>query len=126
MKFKGRIYKVLPERSGVRDNGKEWHIQPFIFEYRENETDRFPDRVVLETFNTDWIACLKEGNQVEIGFSHSTHEYNGRYFNDIGLYSFALLDGKKADKPQQQAAADPAPAAQTAESKKEGDDDLPF
>ena len=57
MKFNGVIQKVLPKRSGVSERtGNEWASQGFIFEYKENATDRLPDRVILETFDTNVMA----------------------------------------------------------------------
>ena len=41
MEFKGRIMKVLPVTSGTSQNGNEWKKQEFIFEYFEQQTDRY-------------------------------------------------------------------------------------
>ena len=67
MKFQGRVKQILPARSGVSQRtGNEWKALPFIFEYYENDTDRFPDSVVLETYDTKVIEGLKEGMEIVV------------------------------------------------------------
>jgi single-stranded DNA-binding protein len=95
---------------------------------------------MLETFNSEIIAQLKEYMKVRIGFGHKTREITRKdgtktIINEVTLYKFELLDGA-AHQP----AAQPAQAAQTAavdnqpaEAQKAADgeqkdknDDLPF
>ena len=131
MKFQGRVKKILPLRSGVSQRtNNEWKALPFIFEYYENDTDRFPDTVVLETYDTNVIDNLKEGMEIVVGFGHRTREYEGRFYNELRVY---LIES--AAKAQQRAAAapqspqvdnQPQPQPQAAESSQNDDDDLPF
>lgn len=129
MEFTGRIMKVLPPKSGVSANGKEWKTQQFIFEYFENPSDRYSDKVVIETFDTDVMAQLEENATVHIGFGHRYEEYNGKYYNRLTMYKFERLDHTTAMKPKPAAEAptngDPSvvvPQPQQEEKK----DDLPF
>lgn len=87
MEIKGRIYKVLETTQGKSRDGKEWSKQEFIFEFFENPTDRYSDKVVLSVMN-DRIReyDLHEGDEVTIGFGHSVREYNGRWYNDLRMY----------------------------------------
>lgn len=130
MKFNGVVQKVLPKRSGVSERtGNEWAIQGFIFEFKENATDRLPDRVLLETFNTDtinsfekWMEKDANGNPViqngtinltrplyvSIGFYHKTKTYTNKQgqtgiMNDISIYDFEWL--KQPETPPQPAQA---------------------
>ena len=133
MEFVGQIKKMLPARSGVSErSGNVWKAQPFIFEYYEHESDRYPDSVVLETFDDNIMAQLEEFAKVKIGFGHRTREYEGKVFNDLRIYKFERLGGA-------QQAAQPANTAQTANSPQPqnnapqgnenqggGSDDLPF
>lgn len=100
MQFQGRIYKLFPVQSGTSQRG-EWTKQDFIFEYFEQPTDRYADRVLLSIMN-DRIKDydLHEGDEVIIGFGHNTREYQGRYFNDVRLYHFEKV--KQVDQQQQQ------------------------
>ena len=143
MEFEGRISKVLPMRSGTSQRtGNQWQTQPFIFEYFENQNDRWSDKVLLETFNAAEIPLIEENAKVRIGFAHSVREWTNQrgeaqMFNEIRMYKFERLDApaeptQAINAPQPAPAADPAPAAQqeaaTAGQKidGEGNDDLPF
>ena len=131
MKFNGVIQKVLPKRSGVSERtGNEWATQGFIFEYKENATDRLPDRVILETFNTNVMAefeklmvlgsdgkpivdnatiSLKRPLYVSIGFYHKTKVYTNKQgqqgiMNDISIYDFEWLKQPQTPPENSQAA----------------------
>lgn len=93
MEFTGRIKQVLAERSGISQRtGNPWKTQAFIFEYFENPSDRYSDTVVLETFDTNVMAILKENLNVRIGFGHHVREYNGNTYNECRMYKFEALD----------------------------------
>lgn len=133
MQFQGRIYKIFPIQSGTSQRG-EWTKQDFIFEYFEQPTDRYADRVLLSVMN-DRIReyDLHEGDECIIGFGHNTREYQGRYFNDVRLYHFEKV--KQVGKTDAQA-AQPTPAmptqtaapqpAQPFPPQQNGEGDLPF
>ena len=132
MKFQGRVKKILPARSGVsQKTGNEWKALPFIFEYYENDTDRFPDSVVLETYDTNVIDNLKEGMEIVVGFGHRTREYEGRWYNELRIYSLESV-ARASQQPaaaseQPQPGSQPQQAPQAAESpQNDADDDLPF
>jgi hypothetical protein len=109
MQFQGRIFKLFPVQSGTSSRG-EWMKQDFIFEYFEQPTDRYADRVLLSVMN-DRIKeyDLHEGDEVIIGFGHNTREYQGRYFNDVRMYHFEKVVRKEAAP----AAAQPQPTENT-------------
>lgn len=98
MEFKGRIMKVLPVTSGTSQNGNEWKKQEFVFEYFEQQTDRYSDKVCLSIMN-DRIAeyDLHENDEVLIGFGHSIREYQGRYFNELRLYKFQKVGAQQPE-----------------------------
>ena len=131
MKFQGRVKKILPIRSGISQRtNNEWKAMPFIFEYFENPTDHYPESVVLETYDTKVIDNLKEGMEIVVGFGHRTREFEGRWYNELRIYSLesvARASQKPAAAPEQpQPGNQPQPASQAAESPKNDDDDLPF
>ena len=132
MKFQGRVKQILPARSGVSQRtGNEWKALPFIFEYYENDTDRFPDSVVLETYDTKVIDNLKEGMEIVVGFGHRTREFEGRWYNELRIYSLesaARASQRPAAAPEQpQPGSGPQSAPQASESpQNDEDDDLPF
>ncbi len=131
MEFTGRIMKLLPRRSGVSERtGKEWAFQPFIFEYFEQDDQRYSDKVLLETMDTSIMENMHEGDEVRIGFGHNVREYDNKYYNNLSIYRFEFLKGLQPDQsatqqPTTQQPETQKPATQQASpSKKE--DDLPF
>ena len=142
MEFTGRIMKVLEPRSGVSEKtGKEWKTQGFIFEYFENPTDRYSDKVYLETFDENIILQLKENLPVRIGFGHHVRELTNQQgrqmvINEIRIYKFEPQVQQQSPQqsnqpaPQQQAQAPfPPQVDQFGNPLNQGgakDDDLPF
>ena len=122
--------KVLPVTSGTSQNGNEWKKQEFVFEYFEQQTDRYSDKVCLSIMN-DRIAeyDLHENDEVLIGFGHSIREYQGRYFIELRLYKFQKLTQAQAEPKTAQGQAQGTQAApNTAQAQaQQGDaDPLPF
>ena len=133
MEFTGRIMKVLPKQEGVSERtGNAWAHQSFVFEYFEDPNQRYSDKVLLQTFDTNVMAQLEENAQVRIGFGHAIRDYirDGKtsYFNEPRMYKFERLDAAEAapqPTPQtEQPAAAPFPPAQPQSDEKK--DDLPF
>lgn len=150
MEFEGRIQRVLPVRSGTSQKG-EWKTLPFVFEYFESGEQRWSDKVLLETFDTNIMAqigkYLKKGPdgkaviengecvllcelKCRCGFSHSVRNFDRQdgskaTINDVKLYKFELIAAQQTQQPaQQQAAATfPPPYPQPAAQE---NDDLPF
>jgi len=141
MEFEGRISRVLPVRSGTSQRG-EWKALPFVFEYFETGDQRWPDRVLLETFDTNIMAqigaYLKKGAdgkavvengecvlqyelKCRIGFSHSVRSFDRQdgtkaTVNDVRCYKFEIA-GQQGQQPaahQTPAQQPPIPAAPAA------------
>lgn len=122
--------RVLPVRSGTSQRG-EWKLLPFVFEYFENAEQRWSDKVMLETFDTNIMAqigayCVKDAQgkaviengemklrseiRCRVGFSHGIKPYTPRdgaptVTNQLRLYKFELLAGMAPQPMPQQAAA---------------------
>jgi hypothetical protein len=136
MEFEGRILKVLPKQEGVSERtGNAWATQEFVFEYHEHPTDRYADRVLLRTFDTNHMAQLQEGMQVRIGFGHTTREFtkDGKTstFNEVRLYKFEPLfkpaDGTKDPEPTNSPSErEIAPTGNENNPNPSNGDDLPF
>ena len=129
MEFEGRISRVLPVRSGTSQRG-EWKALPFVFEYFETEDQRWSDKVLLETFDTNIMAqigaYLKKGAdgkavvengecvlmyelKCRVGFSHSVRDFDRQdgtkgTSNNIRCYKFEI-----SGQQGQQSAANQAP-----------------
>ncbi len=132
MKFQGRVKKMLPLRSGVSQRtGNEWKALPFIFEYFENPTDHYPESVVLETYDTKVIEGLKEGMEIVVGFGHRTREFEGRWYNELRIYSLesvarAQNAATQAAKPAEPNNNPPGFERPATDDGNGDNDDLPF
>lgn len=143
MEFEGRISKVLPVRSGTSQRG-DWKVLPFIFEYFETPDQRWSDKVLLETMDTNIMAqigaYLKKGPDgkavvengecvllaelnCRIGFSHNVRTYDRQdgsraTINNVSVYKFEVLGKGVAtgsqQTGQQATASGRQPAAQPA------------
>ena len=156
MEFEGRIQRVLPARSGTGQNGNEWKRLPFVFEYFESGEQRWSDKVLLETFDTNIMAqigkYLKKGTdgkavvengecvllcelKCRCGFSHSVRTFDKQdgtkaTINDVRLYKFEIVAAQQIQQSSQQQAAAPFPPQVDAQGNpiNQGGnyDDLPF
>lgn len=108
--------------------GNEWKKLPFVFEYYESGDQRWSDKVLLETMDTNIMAqigaYLKKGPdnkavvengecvllaelKCKVGFSHSVRTYDKQdgtktMFNDVRLYKFEMGGGAAAQPTGQQ------------------------
>ncbi len=136
MEFEGRISRVLPVRSGTSQRG-EWKALPFVFEYFETEDQRWSDKVLLETMDTNIMAqigaYLKKGAdgkavvengecvlqyelKCRIGFSHSVRDFDKQdgtkgTSNNIRCYKFEIA-GQQPAAHQAPTQAQPTAAPQ--------------
>jgi hypothetical protein len=148
MEFEGRISKVLPTRTGTKQDGSEWKALPFVFEYYENPSDRYPDSVLLETMDHDIMraigqfvargedkkAIVKDGVceltgeiKCRCGFSHRVATFNRKdgsgqgMMNNMRPYKLEITNTTNA--APQQPVQPPFPPQQ---SQQEENDDLLF
>lgn len=138
MKIQGRITALLQERSGISQRtGQEWRAQPFIIEFFDDGNQRYADRMLLETFDTNHMDTLRHayasGKEVQMTVGHNVRTLDdGRQFNELRPYNIALANGETIPAPAQAQPAAPAahaapaqPAAQ-APADAEPADELPF
>ena len=131
MEITGKIFHVLPERSGTSARG-EWKAQSFVIETR----DQYPRKMVFDVFGAERLQRfnIKSGDEVTVFFDIDAHEYQGRWFNNIRAFDVQRLDAAAAQAAGQaaaaapqttQAASAPFPPAQP-DAAGESTDDLPF
>lgn len=137
MEIEGRIFAVLPERSGVSARG-EWKSQDFVIETIDSQ---YPRKMVFSVFGADRLQrfAIQNGQDVHVSFDIDAHEYNGRWFNNIRAYDVrpiaapqaAPMDQAPYGAPQYaQSAAPVAPAQPATQAPVQADsdsaEDLPF
>jgi len=156
MEFEGRIVRVLPVRSGTSQNGNEWKRLPFVFAYFENGEQRWEDKVLLETWDTNLMAQIAryceigqdgkvvvENGSVKMkvpdikcrcGFSHSVKDVTKRdgsgtvTMNELRCYKLEITPAANATGTVAQPLAPQQPAQAPFPPMPEGGhtDDLPF
>lgn len=131
MEFVGIVSKVLPIKSGTSQRtGNEWRSLPFIFEYYENDNDRYADSVVLETFDEKVINNLKEGMEIRCGWGHKARtitksDGTTTTYNELRLYKIESIKKAKQQEAHAQTVA-PQQPTQAPPPTEEEQDDLPF
>ena len=76
---------MLPVRSGTSQNGNEWKRLPFVFAYYENGEQRWEDRILLETWDTNCMSQIAQ--YCEIG-------QDGKVVVENGSVKMKVLDIK--------------------------------
>ena len=89
MELQGKVIAVLPERSGVSARG-EWKSQSYVIETHE----QYPKQMVFDVFGADRIAQfnIQSGDEINVSFDITAHEYQGRWFNNIRAWNVAHVD----------------------------------
>ena len=106
---------VMPATSGVsQSTGNQWMSQEYVMAYYWFPNQTNPSFIVLRAFGEDRIKQfnLQPNDEVRVRYQIEAHEYNGRWFNETRLDAVTFV-GASASK-NQQPAAQPAQAAQTA------------
>ena len=114
-------YKSQVE-TGTSKSGNTWQKQTIVVS-RENVNAPY-DKVALSVFGdkvNDSERC-KVGDKVEITYSISAREYNGKWYNDVSLYRIDLQEAKTQIWQRPAPAGEPFPANCFEEQK----GDLPF
>ncbi len=136
MEITGKIIAVLPPSSGVsKRTGTAWKSQDFVIETQ----DQYPRKCCFRVFGEDKINNfnIQPGEVLTVSFDIDSHEYNGRWYNDINAWSV----NRNAQQQQQpivntvsnsvapsmdNAPFPPATEAPAASGESSSADDLPF
>ena len=131
MELQGKVIAVLPERSGVSARG-EWKSQDYVIETH----DQYPKKCCFRVFGEEKINQfnIQLGEEMTVSFDIDSHEYQGRWFNDVRAWAInrnVQVPGAAPAAPVADAAPAAAPAAESPfppqQPAAEGSaDDLPF
>ena len=107
--------------TGTSKNGNPWAKQTIVVS-REGVNAPY-DKIALSVFGArvNETERCNIGDKVEITYSISAKEYNGRWYNDVSLYKIVSQDAPFA-RPAQGA----APTADSIPQDNEPQGDLPF
>lgn len=123
MIFKGKLTYAGEVKQGETKNGKNYATRDFVLEELNPENPQYPMSGVFKIFKMDdYIKSVvdyfpKVGEVVEVDYSVSAKEYNGRWYgsNDV----FKITKDEKAQHQQAMPQAASAPL-------NEDEDYLPF
>ena len=85
MNLSANITQIQPLQTGVSAQGNEWKLQRIVVREDDHKV-AFPDEIVLDLWNGRIPEQpLVVGMHVEVFFSVSTREHNGRLYNDFNV-----------------------------------------
>lgn len=93
--------------TGKSKNGNDWAKQTIVVSIEGRNAPY--DKVALSVFGAKCndITNVKVGDKVEVTYSVSAREYNGRWYNDVSLFQINVGASRFQSAP---VAAAPAPA----------------
>ena len=86
MEITGKIIAVLPAQSGVSQRtGNPWKSQDYVIETH----DQYPKRCCFRVFGEEKINQfnIQSGEEMTVSFDIDSHEYQGRWFNDVRAWA---------------------------------------
>lgn len=113
LSFKGEVTK------GISKAGNEWARQTIVVDCLGYKDAPFKIALTASLRELSSIEELTIGDPVEFAFMVSAREWEGKWYNNVDLYSIRKA-GETA--PKAEAKPTPAPAPEAEEPK----DDLPF
>ena len=138
MEITGKIIAVLPAQGGVSQRtGNQWKSQDYVIETH----DTYPKKCCFRVFGEEKINQfnIQLGEEMTVSFDIDSHEYQGRWFNDIRAWAVnrnvqvpgaAPVAGVAPTAPMPGVAPAPAPEApfppQQPAAEGGSADDLPF
>ena len=92
MRIQGKITQVLPLKEGLSQQGTPWKKQTYVV--MEDDAEKaFPNEMVFDLFNDRIpVTQLTVGQRVDVHFGIRTREYNDRFYNEINVVRFTVLN----------------------------------
>ena len=89
--IEGPIMKILPEKSGISQSGKEWRECEVVIEHVTSL--QYPKNIVVafRGAQVDVVNQLGNGDAVGCDISIDAREWNGRWFNSVTGYNLKKL-----------------------------------
>lgn len=116
--FEGKIIAKGETREGVSQaTGQPWKSEQYII---QEESGNYPMKMSFDVFGEDRIRefNLQLDDHVKVHFSMDSHQFNGRWFNNIRAW--------KVERPGAQPAPQPQAAPQPVQAETKTEDDVPF
>ncbi len=96
MIFKGIIKNISEVKTGKTKNGEDYAVRNFLI---EEQKDQYPESIYGQVFKKGEYAkyltdnfSLKVGDIVEVEYNLKAEEYNGKYYQKIGIWKITKDD----------------------------------
>lgn len=112
-KVKGIISHMGEVQSGTSQNGFEWSRQTIVLDVASFNNTFSKIALTAQNQKVSELADYQIGDRVEIGYTVTAREYQGKWFNNVDLVSIMTMDAEEpAPKPTPRQVAPAAPVAQ--------------
>lgn len=108
---KGTISHMGEVQQGTSQNGYGWARQVIVLDVASFNGTFSKIALTAQNQRVDELASYKIGDRVEIGYSVTAREWDGKWFNNVDLVNIKLLDETAPSAPAPVVAPAPAPAA---------------
>jgi hypothetical protein len=93
MEIKGKIIKILPVENGFSKSGNMWQKNSIIV----GNDAFFGTPICFSMFGSAIdLSLLTIGKSILVDFEIESKENNGKWYNNITVYSLKILDEKEA------------------------------
>lgn len=114
-RVKGIISHLGEIESGTTQSGFDWARQTVVLDVASFNNTFSKIALVAQNDRVNDLAQYQIGDRVEVGYSVTAREWNGKWYNNVDLVNIKFLDEVAAAAPAPQAApVAPAPAAPVA------------
>lgn len=107
---KGIISQFGQVESGTTQNGNLWSRQVVILDVAGFGNSFSKIALTAQNQRVDELQNYQIGDRVEVGYSVTAREWNGKWFNNVDLINIKFLDAVAPDAPAPQVARPAAPA----------------
>lgn len=108
---KGTISHMGEVQQGTSQNGYGWARQVIVLDVASFNGTFSKIALTAQNQRVDELASYQIGDKVEIGYSVTAREWDGKWFNNVDLVNIKLLDETAPSAPAPVVAPAPAPAA---------------
>lgn len=88
---KGRLFFKGEVKSGVSKAGIQWQAQTIVVE--TSDAPGYSRKIAIKAFGdqVQQLESIKVGEDVEVRYKVAARDYNGNWYNDVSLYSIAII-----------------------------------
>lgn len=108
---KGIISQFGQVESGTTQNGNSWSRQVVVLDVAGFGNTYSKIALTAQNQRVEELQNYQIGDRVEVGYSVTAREWNGKWFNNVDLVNISFFDEVASAAPAPQVAPAPRPAA---------------